>query len=242
MTVALELGTGLVTHLVLRLAVPPAVLPVGWASRVPVEPTRDEARSWAVEELSRREYAEQRPGILEQVVGWILDRLGQVGEVGSGTGTAFALVVGVVLVLVVVGVLVTGRVLRRATQTTGAAVFDRDAVGPASAYRAAADAAAARGDWRTAVVERFRTVVRELEERAVLVPQPGRTADEAVAEAARFLPSRGEDLRSAARLFDDVRYGDRDADAAGDEALRRLDEQVRAARVAAVEAPSGPAR
>lgn len=207
-------------------------------AQVPLEPDRDQARQWAVEELAKREYAEQRPGALSQLLAWILeqlDRLSGLGGPGQGTGTAFALVVGVVVVLVAVAVLVTGRVVRRARQADPAPVFDGTS-GTARTHRGAADEAAARGDWRTAVVERFRAVVRELEERAVLVPQPGRTADEAAAEAARWLPALDDPLRSAARLFDDVRYGDRPADAAGDAALRALDEQVVAARTIAPQA------
>ncbi|WP_088316816.1 DUF4129 domain-containing protein [Kineosporia sp. R_H_3] len=204
-------------------------------AQVPLEPDRDQARQWAVEELAKREYAEQRPGALSQLLDWILeqlDKLSGLGGPGQGTGTAFALVAGVVVVLVAVAVLVTGRVVRRARQADPAPVFDGTS-GTARTHRGAADEAAARGDWRTAVVERFRAVVRELEERAVLVPQPGRTADEAAAEAARWLPGLGDPLRSAARLFDDVRYGDRPADAAGDAALRALDAQVVAARTVA---------
>lgn len=207
-------------------------------AQVPLEPDRDQARQWAVEELAKREYAEQRPGALSQLLDWILeqlDKLSGLGGPGQGTGTAFALVVGIVVVLVAVAVLVTGRVVRRARQADPAPVFDGTS-GTARTHRGAADEAAARGDWRTAVVERFRAVVRELEERAVLVPQPGRTADEAAAEAARWLPGLADPLRSAARLFDDVRYGDRPADAAGDSALRALDEQVVAARTVAPQA------
>ena len=102
-----------------------------------------------------------------------------------------------------------------------------DGTRSAAWHRAAADAAAAAGDVRTAVLERFRAVVRELEERAVLAEQPGRTADEAARDAAARLPGLGERLTAAARIFDDVRYGDRPATAAMDEALRELDAALR---------------
>ena len=58
-------------------------------------------------------------------------------------------------------------------------------------------------------LERFRAIVRELEERAVLAEQPGRTAGEAAAAAAGRLPALAAELAAAARLFDDVRYGGR---------------------------------
>ena len=75
---------------------------------------------------------------------------------------------------------------------------------------AAADAHAARGEWADAVRERLRAVVRSLEERAVLDERPGRTADEAAAEAGTALPTCADDLRRSARLFDDI-WGARNA-------------------------------
>jgi hypothetical protein len=218
---------------------PSGVAALALRAEVPVEPTREQAQQWAVEELTRREYAEQRPGVIEQLLDWIMSRLQVPIPTSQGTGTAFAIIVGVVLVLVVIAVLVANRALRRPRAIDPGAVFDT-AGGSPTTYRDAADAAAARGDWRTAVVERFRAVVRELEERAVLVPAPGRTADEAAAEAARWLPELAAALRTGARAFDDVRYGDRDADASADAALRHLDEQVRAARPGSGADPGAP--
>ncbi len=208
-------------------------LAAGLLGAVPVEPSREEARRWAVEELARKEYAAQRPGILQQLLDWVMEWLGKLtGTAATGqNGSLFAILAGVVLVLVVVAVLVAGRTVARARQAAEPAVFDSEG-GTSRTHRDAADDAAARGDWRTAVVERFRAVVRELEERAVLAPQPGRTADEAAAEASRWLPALASGLGRAARLFDDVRYGDRPADAAGDAVLRDLHDRVRAARPA----------
>ena len=100
----------------------------------------------------------------------------------------------------------------------------------AAEHRAAADAHAAAGEWADAVRERLRAVVRSLEERAVLDQRPGRTADEAAAEAGAALPAVAAELRRAARLFDDVWYGGRAAGPESDAALRAVDEQVRAAR------------
>ncbi len=81
----------------------------------------------------------------------------------------------------------------------------------AAEHRAAAEAHAAQGHWNQAVQERMRAVVRALEERALLDPRPGRTADEAAAEAGRALPTHTDRLHAAARDFDDVTYGGRSA-------------------------------
>ncbi|MDJ0386424.1 DUF4129 domain-containing protein, partial [Streptomyces sp. G-G2] len=105
---------------------------------------------------------------------------------------------------------------------TAGLLFDE---GPRSAadHRANAEAHAAAGHWTEAVQERMRAVVRSLEERTLLDPRPGRTADEAAAEAARSLPAHTGELRAAARAFDDVTYGGRPADSGTYTRLRDLD-------------------
>lgn len=72
----------------------------------------------------------------------------------------------------------------------------------------------------------MRAIVRSLEERALLDPRPGRTADEAAAEAGRALPGHATRLRSAARDFDDVTYGGRTAGQSTYLALRALDTEL----------------
>ncbi|PWS41256.1 hypothetical protein DKT74_28560, partial [Streptomyces sp. ZEA17I] len=93
-------------------------------------------------------------------------------------------------------------------------------------HRAAAEAHAAALRWTEAVQERMRAIVRSLEERALLDPRPGRTADEAAAEAGRVLPDHATRLRSAAREFDDVTYGGRAAGQPAYLALRTLDTEL----------------
>ena len=112
--------------------------------------------------------------------------------------------------------------------------------GPRSAaeHRRAADAHAAAGEWAEAVRERLRAVIRSLEERALLDPRPGRTADEAAVEAGAALPECAAALRAAARVFDEIWYGGRTASAASDQVLRDLDEQVRTSRLGALGRPT----
>lgn len=69
----------------------------------------------------------------------------------------------------------------------------------------------------------MRAIVRSLEERALLDARPGRTADEAAAEAGRTLPEHAARLRAAARSFDDVTYGGRTADQPAYLSLQTLD-------------------
>jgi hypothetical protein len=211
--------------------------------RVPVDIGRDQAAAAAQAELAKPAYQAARPSLVEQVTHWLDDLVARVvravAAVGPG-GIVGLLALAAVVVLIVV--LVRWRVgpLRR-SDAADRSVFVGQ-VRSAAAYRADADRAAASGDWDQAVRQRFRALVRGLEERDLLDMRPGRTADEAAAEAARLLPAVAQGLMSAARIFDDVAYGSVHADAAADRTLRDVDEQVAGARVARVELTgAGPA-
>lgn len=207
------------------------MLPAGAAADVPVELGREAARRLAQLELARPEYAAGRPGLFSRAAGWLRDRLGELlGRVAGAAGDPWVgllVLVGLVVVLAVVVRLRTGPLARAGSR--GATLFG-SSERTAAEHRAAADRCAAAGDWAGAVRERLRAVVRSLEERALLDPRPGRTADEAAAEAGLALPGCAADLRSAARRFDDVVYGDRPAGPDDDAALRALDQRVAAER------------
>jgi hypothetical protein len=125
-------------------------------------------------------------------------------------GGALGLVVVIAAIVLVVGALWWRLGTPSRGPASSAALFD-DRPRSAADHRSAAEAHAAQGHWNQAVQERMRAIVRSLEERALLDIRPGRTADEAAAEAGRALPSHTDRLRSAARGFDDVTYGGRAA-------------------------------
>jgi hypothetical protein len=100
----------------------------------------------------------------------------------------------------------------------------------AAEHRRVADAAAAMGDWDTAVQERFRAVIRTLEERGLIEDRPGRTADEAATAGGAVLPASADALARSARTFDSIAYGGRPASPEQDEQLRSLDAAVSTAR------------
>jgi hypothetical protein len=198
---------------------------------LPVVPDRDTAREWLSSELQKPEYAE-RESLLTRLINWVQDWLDGIewpDASMSGPQLGIAVVVIVVVVLVIAW-LVAGPVRLGRERAGSAEVLDADDVRTAAKMRAAADAAAAAGDWRTAAVERFRAVVRSLEERVIIEPRPGRTAQEAAADAGERLVAQAAGLRSGADLFDGVEYGDRVATAQDDAALRALDAEVTAAR------------
>ncbi len=202
---------------------------------VPVELGREEAARLAQQELSKQVYQERRPGLWQRLVRWLLDQAGELLDRVAGVspgGRSGLVVLALLVVVAIVAVRLRVGPFGRRSPVDPALFTGR--VRTADEHRAAADAHAARGEWAEAVRERFRAVVRSLEERAVLDERPGRTADEAAAEAGAVLPSCADDLRRATRLFDDVWYGGRPADPTGDAALRALDEKVRGTRAVPV--------
>ncbi|GLY51777.1 DUF4129 domain-containing protein [Lentzea sp. NBRC 102530] len=195
-------------------------------SDVPVDLGRDDAREAAIRELRDPAYVSGDPNPLQRALDWILERLGALfaGAGGMSGITAITIIVAVVVLIVIIIRLRTGRT-GRALRKNGE-VFST-AVLSAAEHRAAAEKAAAAGDFAEAVRERFRAVVRELEQRGVLDARAGRTVDEVAHEAGRALPVLAGDLRGAAVQFDDVWYGGRPATAEGYQQLVTVDGKVR---------------
>jgi len=205
----------------------PALLPAD----VPVQLGRDEARDAARRELADPAYHAHEPSLVERGMRWLLQHVLEFldrasGATPGGWWSVMVLLAAAALVAVVVRTRVgpLGRRMRRA-----APVFAGQVRASADHRRAAAEALA-RGDVAEAVRERFRAVVRILEERGLLDPRPGRTADEAASEAAALLPGCADGLWAAARLFDEVWYGGRTATEAAYERIAAVDDQVRDAR------------
>ncbi|SDG11980.1 protein of unknown function [Lentzea fradiae] len=196
------------------------------ASDVPVDPGRDEAREAAVRELSDPAYLPDEPNPLQRALNWVLERLNELfaGAGGVSGITAVTVLVVVAVIIVIVVRLRAGRTARALRR--GGAVFGTATL-TAAEHRAAADRAAEAGDLAEAVRERFRAVVRELEQRGVLDARAGRTVDEVAFEAGQALPALAADLRGAAVQFDDVWYGGRPATEEGYRRLVSVDGRVR---------------
>lgn len=192
---------------------------------------RDEAREAAERELADPAYRADDPSWFDQAMQWVLqgivDLLEAAADVAPGGYGGLFVLLGLVVLGAIAVRLRLGRIGRVATSGRRA-LFE--AVRSADDHRRDADAHAARGEWAGAVRERLRAVVRALEERDLLEERAGRTADEAAVEAGRALPTCAEQLRTAARTFDDVVYGDRTATAAMDAQVREVDDAVRRAR------------
>lgn len=194
---------------------------------------RDEARRAAERELSKGIYHQGEPGPVERAVEAVFDRIGRLlDRVSIATpGGGLGLVVLLLLVVAVAAVIIwrTGPVRRGFRFDAGTVELSGRL--DAAEHRRLADAHAAQGRFAEAVRERMRAIVRELEDRGVLEPRPGRTADEVAREAGRAVPAVAADLHTAAGVFDEVWYGGRPATAQADALLRRADERIRRAQL-----------
>ncbi|WP_372499346.1 DUF4129 domain-containing protein [Streptomyces lichenis] len=212
----------------------------GDADDVPLDIPRVPAREAAERELSEPMYHENDPNLLQQALDTFWDWVGGVLDTASRAtpGGLLGLVVVILLALAVVGALWWRLGTPHRTRLPSETLFGE---GPRTAaeHRRTAEAHAAAGRWNQAVQERMRALVRSLEERALLDPRPGRTADEAADEAGRALPDHAGPLRSAARAFDDVTYGGRAADQAAYQRLADLDTAVGQARPQLTDAATG---
>lgn len=164
---------------------------------------------------------------IEHAIGTLLLRLFQAGSSFPGGWWAVvalsALAAAVILVVLGgVGPLSRGR-RQRTSLTAGAGALT------AAEHRQRASRLAEAGDYSGAILESVRGIVVQLEERGVLTPRAGRTADEIAAEAGQALPGDARALQDAARLFDDVCYGERPGTADGYALVRALDTRIGAA-------------
>jgi hypothetical protein len=195
---------------------------------------RDEARERARRELEKPIYHRDDPSLIERVFRrtseWIQELFNKIFDPTRGGSGGGWIAVAVILAIIVIAIGIVFWVMRgrKNTRSDRAALLEAE---PSTAvdHRAEAVRLAAGGQWADAIRERLRAVARDLEERIILDPRPGRTADELAVEAARALPDIAEALRSGVRVFDDVWYGDRPGTRDGYEQLAVLDELTQAA-------------
>lgn len=213
---------------------------------VPVTIPRAPAREAAEDELSKAVYHQNDPGLLQRALEWVWRKFADLmdGASGAAPGGAVGLVTVIALVIVLVVVLRL-RLGRLRSQPTPDGGLFAETPRTAAQHRAAAEQHARNSAWAEAVQERMRAIVRSLEERAVIDPRPGRTADEAVRDAGRHLPAHAAALRDAARTFDDVTYGGRPGSPEAYTTLRDLDTEVGRSKphfAGTAAGPSGGAR
>ena len=201
----------------------------------PIDVGRDEAQELAQRELAEKVYADAQPSWWERASSWVWDEfnelLGKAGGAVDGIGWLLVLILVVIAIIVVIA-LRAGTIERRHRRASTVVFGDQTVT--AAEHRAQAEQAAQRGMWSEAVVEAFRALVRQIEERSALDERPGRTADEAARDASRRFPALQNQLLAAARTFDEVAYSDREGTAEGYWQVREVDDAGRATKQVAV--------
>ena len=210
-----------------RAAAPLAVAPfaVAPAGGIPLVGRRAGQRL-ARAELSKAIYHPQ-PSLTERVLHFVtswLDRLFRDTQSLPGGWWGFVVLIALAALLVTVVLARIGPVARARRHGAEPGTVSRAAA--ARDHRVAAARLAEAGDYAGAICERVRAIAAELDERGVLAPRIGRTADEFAAEAARALPPHAAGLLAAARLFDEVRYGRRPGTRPGYDRVTALDLRI----------------
>lgn len=220
------------------------MLTAGAALLTAAEPiTRDGAREQARDELERSVYDEAQPSLIlraiEKVIEFVSDLLNRASSATPGGG--FGLLTIAILLAVGVFVLLRLGPLRR--PQTAAGGLDVPAAVTAQELRAAAESFAGQGRWAEAVRARLRAVVRQLEDRTLIEPRPGRTATEVARDAGAIAPALRQPLDAAAATFNEIWYGDRKADQSDYRTVVDLDDALQRYRpgAQAAPAPQGPA-
>ncbi len=205
---------------------------MSWLALLQDPITRDSAREEAERELSKPIYSVGEESLIEEAIQWVLERVTEVfnrtvSVTPGGLPSLLLIIIAIVVLIVLIRLGLGPARLRDALtdRRRGAKAMT------ANEYRAEADRLAAEGDYKEAVRARFRAVIRELEERGVLDPRPGRTAGEIAREGSAAVPAVAPDLRAAAGTFDQVWYGRRPAVADDYATVREADDRIRNARL-----------
>ena len=199
----------------------------------PVLPDAEEARRWAAEELAKPEYRQAAPGWLESFWEGILEWLRSLDASSADAGPLPSSLIGIAIAVVIAAGVMLARPRLNAKVRQAREVFGTDSsLLTAADYRQRAETAAAAAKWGDAVVDRFRALVRSAEDRTILNPQPGRTADEVARELALPFGAYAHRLNHAARTFDAVRYGNHPALQADYLGIAGLDAELESARPA----------
>ena len=202
--------------------------------RVPLSPEPPEATNWLLEELAGPEYQAAQPTLVDRIAGAIADWFASL-QIGGGDGppTLGLIVVGILVAIgLIVAFIIFGIPRLNRRSAAGGDLFGENDTRTAERMRADAAAAAARGDYSTAIAECYRSIARGLAERTIVTVLPGTTASGVADRASAVFPELRERLGAAASDFDGVRYLGRDGTREQYESMATLEAAVRQSRPA----------
>ena len=197
-----------------------------WSQEDPPTVDPEAAREAARDILSRAEYAEPDPSVVERAAEWVLDRVGSFIGTLTGGGPGSFIGWSIVAVFVAAATWLIVRSLRVPT-TKLAPVADgvrldtaerRDA----AAWLEEAERAEGRGDLRGALRCRHQALIAAMVSRRLTDDVPGLTAREHQQQLAGRFPDLGPEIAELTERFERTWYGGEPVSAA---ALRRFSAQ-----------------
>jgi hypothetical protein len=179
--------------------------------------------------LSQPQFRQPPEAITDRFRHWIGNQLARIiNDALSGH-------LGVIgaLALIAILALTTWAVVRASRRIAFDAAVGGVALGgprrPAADWLREAAACEAVGDWRNALLARYRALIAELSRRGVVDEVAGRTSGEYRREVERALPGVATEFGGATQLFEESRYGDRHPGPDDAASLQRISDRVLAA-------------
>jgi hypothetical protein len=207
---------------------------------VPVAPDAEEAREWLITELAKSPYQAAKPTLFDQIAKALHDWLNslQIGAVEGPPALGLGILIVIIVAAIVLSIIIFGipRLNRRSTGV--GSLFGEDDARSSETVRRAAEAAAASGDFSTAIAEMFRSIGRGLSERTLVSTSPGTTAIGFASATGEVFPLYAERVTSAAHSFDEVRYLGRSGTAEQFAQVRALERDLRGLSVTLEPLPS----
>lgn len=192
-----------------------------------LDPEGDEARRWAVEELSKAKYQEPGQSLVERLGTWLIERLQQLNLDVTFNPSATGSIAIIIFLLVVGGfALYYGRLRPGARKKASGPSTILDDSRPLDRLEQDAAAALRAGNYASACADYYRASIRILDERGLILATPGMTAVEA---AWQGNATTGLPLGPGAQLFDSVVYGGGSATLADAQAMADLANRCRQA-------------
>lgn len=191
-------------------------------------PSRSEGQDWANRELSKPDYTNADYSLLERVGRFFSDIVNSLFSTALGWNNPLLIIIFLAVIAVIVGFFIW-RANRGVGDAFSPALFDRNTFSgledPAT-YRNRANAAAAHGDWNTAVQETVRALVAELARTGTVDITAAATAHELTGQAGRALPELKDKLAMTSDVFDAVSFGEVTATEEDFQFVREVDTAV----------------
>lgn len=194
----------------------------------PSDLAAERIRAATAQVLAGPDFADARPGVVDQAARWALDELGALlAAIVSGGGGLLGLAL-LAAALVVLGLIVWSLV-RRVRRDPGRPVPRPGGLGGRAAadWSTAAERAEAAGAWADALRCRYRALLADLVAAGMLDEVPGRTARGYQRDVTSAAPGAAGPMREVTRAFEAAWYDRRPVDAADVAALRAAADAVR---------------